>query len=225
MLHRLSLGLLDAAERERLASALQARLAGPVTMLGIIHALLVVGLVFTHVGSVLSLVFTGLIILLLLIFLAEFAARMVIAPSNREFLREHWGQLVYVALPFLRFVDLMRTPRSQRLVAQAMRSGRSALRVLTGRLGYLAAFTIIVTLAVSQLLYQVGDYPTYGQALHGTLFGVLTGEPLEGKDRVSDVVELCLAAYSTVVFAALAGTIGAFFIERRHVLPPQPPEA
>lgn len=225
MLSRLSLGLLNAQERERLATMVSLRLNAPLTALGFIHALLVFGILFSNVGSALSFVFIALTLLIFAVFIAEFVARMVIAPSNTQFLREHWRQLIFVILPVLRFIEIMRMPQSQRLMKQAMRAGRSALRVLAGRLGYLLAATVIVTLIAAQVLFAFGDYSSYGAALHGASFGVITGEPLEPHDSVSDVTELALAFYSTVVFAALAGTIGAFFIERRgygYAAPVQP---
>ncbi len=43
----------------------------------------------------------------------------------------------------------------------------------------------------------------------------MTGEPLSSQAGMARVMELVLAAYSVIVFAALAGMLGAYFMHSR----------
>jgi voltage-gated potassium channel len=42
----------------------------------------------------------------------------------------------------------------------------------------------------------------------------IVGEPIAQPDAFSRILEVGLAAFSVVVFATLAGTLGAYFLER-----------
>jgi voltage-gated potassium channel len=142
----------------------------------------------------------------------------VIAPSTRTFLRRNWWQLIFLAVPFLRFMRplaRLRLPRLGRVVSSAVRTSRTATRKLSGRVTWLAALTLIVVLSASQIAHAYGDYDSYGRALHDTALSAITGEPLGQDAAVVQVLEIVLALYSVVVFAALAGSLGAFFLERR----------
>jgi voltage-gated potassium channel len=78
-----------------------------------------------------------------------------------------------------------------------------------------ASLTAIVILATAQLLYEFADFPSFGEALHAAAYGAITGEPVGSDELVASVIELLLAAYSVVVFASLAGILGAFFLDDR----------
>jgi len=96
------------------------------------------------------------------VFVLEFVLRAVIAPSTSDFLRRNWWQLVFLALPFFRFVRILarlRLARLGRVVSSAVRSTRTATARLSGRLGWLSAVTAIVVLSASQLLYETTPYP------------------------------------------------------------------
>ncbi|PWR07640.1 hypothetical protein DKT69_34410 [Micromonospora sicca] len=56
----------------------------------------------------------------------------------------------------------------------------------------------------------------YGKALHDVTLTTISGEPLTATDTFAQVLELVLAAYSAVVFATLAGALGAFFLSRQR---------
>jgi voltage-gated potassium channel len=87
---------------------------------------------------------------------------------------------------------------------------------LSGRIGWLGVVTGVVVLASSQLLYVLEAYSSYGEALHAAALATVTGEPLTAAGGVARLVEVVLAVYSVVVFATLAGALGAFFLERRN---------
>jgi voltage-gated potassium channel len=74
-------------------------------------------------------------------------------------------------------------------------------------------------LGSSQLLYEFRDYARYGAALHAAALATITGEPLAQPDAFAQVLEVVLAAFSVVVFATLAGSLGAYFLETRRPAP------
>lgn len=209
MVHR------DVSSAEELAR----RLDKPMSALGLVFLFVVLGESLSQddqlrVGFLLA----GW--LLWLIFVAEFALRAYIARDQRRFWRRNWWQVIFLAVPFLRFaraVTLLRFARVARLgrvVSAAVRGSRSASRLLSGRIAWLAVATGIVVLACSQLLYLAGSYDSYGQALHDAALTTVTGEPLTADDGFAQLLEVALAVYSVAVFATLAAAVGAYFVQR-----------
>jgi voltage-gated potassium channel len=132
-------------------------------------------------------------------------------------LKRNWWQLLFLVLPFLRIlrvVRAIRVLRTGRVLSSAIRSSRSARSVLGGRLGWLAVTCAITILVASLLLYQFADYPTYADALHAAALATITGEPLSRPDPFARSLEVLLAIFSVVVFATLAGSAGAYFLEQ-----------
>lgn len=206
-------------ERERFAEQLLDKLTPAMSALGVLFLLLVLGERVARPGSGLATALSVAGWLLWVVFVAEFVARLVAAPDTRAFLRRHGWQVLFLALPFLRVLRLVRAVRvlrAGRLVSGAVRGSRSAGRALGSRLGWLSVTSAILVLAVSQLLLELGSYERYGDALHDTALAAISGEPLGRPDAVSRVVEVLLAGYSVAVFATLAGTVGAYFLEARR---------
>ena len=149
-------------------------------------------------------------------FVAEFVLRLAIAPSWTGYLRRNWWQIVFLAVPFLRFLRAVRPVRAARVgrvVGAAVRSGRTAGRRLSSRLSIVAVVTLMVVLAASQLLFESGDYDTYAAALHSAALATMAGEPTGSDNGFNRFLEVILIGYSVVVFAALAGSFGAFLVE------------
>jgi voltage-gated potassium channel len=203
----------DAPETEGLAR----RLDRPMGVLGLVFLLVVLGqslaqepwLVTTLsvVGWVLWAVFVG-----------EFVFRAVSARDRARFWRRNWWQVLFLALPFLRFaraLTLLRAARVGGVLSAAVRGSRSAGRLLSSRVGWLAATTVVVVLAASQLLLVLGAYDAYAPALHDAALATITGEPLTAGGGWPRALEVVLAVYSVAVFATLAGALGAYFLERR----------
>lgn len=204
------------AERERFIDELPERLDPALSVLGIIFLLVVLGQTLADEGSALASWLEWASWSVWALFAAEFVLRLVVAPSKARFFRRNWWQLVFLALPFLRFLRLVRPLlRGGRVVSSAVRAARSSQRTLSGRLGWLTAVTTIVALASSQLLYEFGDFASYGEALYAASLATVAGEPTRSPTGVGRVLDLLLAIYSVVVFAALAGMLGAFFLEKR----------
>ncbi|MDP5184468.1 hypothetical protein QOZ88_17670 [Blastococcus sp. BMG 814] len=162
------------------------------------------------------------------VFVAEFVHRAVTARDQRRFWVRNWWQVVFLAVPFLRFaraLTLLRAARVGGVVSAAVRGSRSAGRLLGGRIGWLGAVTVVVVLATSQLLYVLGAYDSYGTALYDAALATIVGQPLTADGGLARVLDIALATYSVAVFATLAGALGAFFLERRTDEDPAAQEA
>lgn len=217
----------EGADRYRLAEAeaLARRLDRPMGALGIVFLFVVLGqnLAGPGLASVLSVV--GWV--LWAVFAAELALRAYVARDQGRFWRRNWWQVVFLVLPFLRvfralaflrFTRVTRVVRVGGVISSAVRGSRSAGRLLTGRVGWLAVVTGVVVLASSQLLHIVGVFDAYGDALHAAAMATITGEPIGSDDGVARVMEVVLATYSVAVFATLAGSLGAYFLQRPEAL-------
>ena len=213
-------------ERERGVELLAARLDRPMSVLGVIFLLVVLGQNVASSPAV-QRGFTVVGWLLWAVFVAELLLRLWLAPDRLRFLRRNWWQVLFLVLPMLRFlrvVALLRVVRAGRLlrvvraggvVGSAVRSSRSAGRILGSRIGWVAAVSVIVVLASSQLLFTLGHYADYGDALHASALATIAGEPLGLDPGLAKVIEIALITYSVAVFAALAGTLGAYFFEQQ----------
>ncbi|MDQ3476292.1 MAG: hypothetical protein M3492_08170 [Actinomycetota bacterium] len=206
----------SADRREQWAEDLLDRLTPVMSALGVLFLFVVLGEQFTRPDSALGVVLTIAGWALWGVFVVEFAVRLVVAPDTGHFLKRNWWQLLFLVLPFLRILRLARAVRmlrTGRVLSSAVRSSRSARRVLRGRVGWLAVVSAITVLGSSQLLYEFGDYNSYGDALHAAALAAITGEPLGQSDGFTRSLEVLLAIFSVVVFATLAGTLGAYFLE------------
>ncbi|HVM20592.1 MAG TPA: hypothetical protein VM307_11585 [Egibacteraceae bacterium] len=207
-------------EREDYAELLAARLDGPLTVAGIAFAVIVLADQFVTGRSPVRgyLDLAGWV--LWGVFVFEFALRMTIAPSTSQFFRRNWWQLIFLAVPFLRFLRplaRLRVPRVGRVVSSAVRTSRTAARRLSSRLVWLSVLTVIVVLAASQIVFEFGDYPAYGDALHAAALATVTGTALEQESGVLKALDVILGVYSVVVFAALAAMLAAYFMDRTGV--------
>lgn len=209
-------------ERERAAEAIARRLDVPFSVLGVVFVLVVLAQTTAAARGSLATALEVVSWLLWAAFVAEFVLRLTIAPSTAGFLKRNWWQLVFLAVPFLRFLRIVRLVRVGRLarvvrvVSSAVRSTRSARRALSSRVAWLAALTTIVVLAASQLLYVLEVFDSYGEALGASAMCTVAGEPLGPETATARTASVVLALYSVVVFASLAGSIGAYLLERAN---------
>ena len=118
----------------------------------------------------------------------------------------------------------MRLAAIGRGIAGAVRGSSSAARLLSGRLARLTALTSVVILTASYLLYLTDAYPSYARALHHSALTTISGEPLGVETGLGQVLDVVLAAYSVIVFATLAGSIGAYFLRDRSSRDGRDPE-
>jgi len=186
----------SASERWSWIEHVADRMDKPLTVAGILFALLVLGETTLVTGARLARAFTVLSWILWLAFVAEFAIRLLVAPSSTRFLRRSWWQLIFLALPFLRFLrplSRFRFARLGRTLSAGIRSGRTAAKRLTGRTAWLASLTAIVVLSASQVLFTYGAYDHYGDALYAAALATITGTPTGQKGGVARILDVVLA--------------------------------
>ena len=205
------------------AEELAARLDRPMGYLGLIFLFVVLGqLLVTDPVWARSLSITGWIFWA--VFVGEFLLRAYIARFQKRFWKRHWWQIVFLLVPFLRFfralqsLRLLRFARLSRLarfggiLSAGVRGSRSAGRLLSSRLGTLAAVTLVVILAASQLLYALTPEDSYSTAIYETALATITGTGFTVQTGLAKILHVSLAVYSVAVFATLAGTLGAYFL-------------
>lgn len=204
----------------RRAEVMAARMDKPMGILGVIFLFVVLGQILaTNAGMVLT--FTVLGWVFWTVFVAEFLLRAYIAGLSPAFWKKNWWQVVFLLVPFLRFfralqalrfVRLARFARFGGIVSAGVRGSRSASRLLSSRIGWLAAVTAVVILASSQLLYATGTHASYADALFESAMATITGSGLTPPTPFARILQVLLAVYSVAVFATLAGSLGAFFL-------------
>lgn len=170
----------------------------------------------------LSLVLSIVVYVLWAAFVAELAFRLWAAPDRREFLIHNWWRMVILAVPFLRLFALLRIVRVaafSQLVSSAIRGSASATHLLSGRLLRLGVFTVIVVFAAAHLVYLFDGHASYPRTLHDVALTTIAGQPLRARSGAGQVIEILLAAYSVLVFATLAGSIGAYFLDEKRGQP------
>lgn len=217
----------SATSRERLAQDLYDRLHPAMAALGLLFLVLVLAQGPAAEGTVLQQALLAATWVLWSVFVAEYALRLVIAPSTTAFLRRTWWQLLFLVVPVLTLVRallILRVARPTRVALAALRGSRSARATLTGRAAWLGVLTAIVTFASADVLAQAADVRPYGAALHAAALATITGEPTGSAHAVAQVLDVVLAVYAVIFFAALAGSLGAFFLEqqRQASTPEQP---
>ncbi len=148
-------------ERERWADEVLDRLSPVMTALGVLFLLVVLGESVAREGTSVAVALTVLGWGLWLVFVVEFVARLVVAPDTGRFLRRNWWQLLFLVLPFLRVLRVVRAARflrTGRVLSSAVRSSRSAHQVLGGRIGWLGVVWAITVMGSSQLLFQFSEF-------------------------------------------------------------------
>ena len=163
------------------------------------------------------------------VFLLEFLAHLYVAPGRLRYLRRHWFQVLALVLPtlrLLRFVRLLRLGRAlpaARVVTSSYRVAGTARRLLRSRLLYLGAVSAVVAIALAELafLFERGGRPgvfgSFGDAVLWAFAVVVAqqGDPIPHSTG-GHVVMLVGFAWGVVVFATVAGALGAFFVDDRR---------
>lgn len=175
-----------------------------------------------------------------IIFIAEFAIRLLLAPDRSIFLRRHWLTVLALIVPALRFfrslavlraARALRGVRLVRIVGTANRS-MNALRVTLRRrrFGYVLMLTGLVVLlgAAGMLSFEPaaqvkGGFTSYGHALWWTAMLVTSiGSdywPLTSEGRI---LALLLSIYGLAVFGYITASFASFFVGRDAAEPDAP---
>lgn len=167
-----------------------------------------------------------------MIFIAEFAIRLTLAPAKLSFLRRNWLTLVALVVPAVRLlrafalfraVGVLRGARLVRVVATVNRTMNALGRTLQRRgFGYVLTLTLAVLLigAAGMLSFEpatevAGGFTSYGHALWwtGMLLASLGTDfwprTLEGR-----LLSSILALYGLGMFGYITATIASYFIDR-----------
>ena len=163
------------------------------------------------------------------VFAVELLAKLWLAPRRLRFLRRHWLQVLMLAVPalrVLRFLRLLRLGRAlpaARVVTSSYRSAGTAKRLFRSRLGYLGAVSVVVALALAQIVFVLergtrdGVFESFGDAVLWAFAVVLALQADPVPASVGGRVAMLLGfGFGLVVIASLAGTVGAYLVEERR---------
>jgi voltage-gated potassium channel len=161
------------------------------------------------------------------LFVVDFVAKVVAAPSTFRFLRRHWLAILMLLIPTLRVLRLgalLRLGRAlpaARVLSTSYRATGVARQLLRSRTSYLAAIGAVATLAVAQLAWLAerdhDTFETFGDALlwSGATVIAMQGDPVP-ETAFGGVVMLSGFAVGLVLIASLAGIVGAYLLEDRR---------
>jgi voltage-gated potassium channel len=215
----------EPTNRERLAAILERRLDIPMAVLAVVWAGLVAYELVAPARQRAELTLVGNVIWI--IFVVEFLLKLAVSGHPLRFLRRRWPSILFLALPVLRVLRVLRALRALRVLPAARVVGSSyraigtARSLLGSRIGFLLVTSAVVIFSGGQLFYLVEGEPEQGAGQLGdalwwsanvAISGNLVASPTTVWGRLLAIV---LSAYAVVVFASVAATIGAFFIESR----------
>ena len=216
----------DPAERLEALHELEGWLETPMLLLSFVWLLLVLFELVWGTSSLLEVFGT----VIWIVFIAEFALRIALAPNKRDFLRGNLITIVALILPafrMLRVFRLFRIARAARglrlvkIVGTANR-GMNALRKSLGRrgLGYVLATTFVVVLlgAAGMLAFEPaqeveGGFSGYGDALWWTAMLLTTmGSEFWPKTAEGRLLCFLLSLYGFAVFGYITASFASFFV-------------
>lgn len=204
-------------------------LEGPLRILGLVWLALLV-LEFTRGLSPALTVATTVI---WIIFIVDFALRLLLAPRRWDYLRRHWLTALSLVVPALRVFRVVRAVRVLRaarvtrgmrlvrVVSSMNRGMRTLGRLLSRRgLGYVIALTLVVTVlgaagmyAFEQELPDGEGLQSFTEALWWTAMIMTTmGTDYWPKTGEGRALCLILALYAFAVFGYVTASLASFFI-------------
>jgi voltage-gated potassium channel len=191
-------------------------------------ALLVVELIWGE-----SLLFETLGTIIWVIFILDFAMKLVLAPRKLAYLKHNWLTALSLPIPALRLFRVIRVFRLFRLarvgrsfrllrVVSSLNRGMRALSASLSRrgFGYIIALTILVTFTGAAGMYAFenvapGGMESYGEALWWTAMVLTTmGSQYWPQTVEGRVLHMFLALYAFAVFGYVTATLATFFIGR-----------
>ena len=216
-------------ERYELLQRLESWLETPMLVLAFVWlVLLVVELIR---GESLLFYFLGTIIWV--VFILDFAVKLVLAPDKADYLKGNWLTAISLLIPALRIfrvfrafrlLRLARTGRGLRLVrvVGSLNRGMKALGASLSRrgFGYVIALTVLVTFAGAAGMYAFenaapGGPHSYGESLWWTAM-ILTTMGSQYWPQTAEGRVLCvfLALYAFGVFGYVTAALATFFVGR-----------
>jgi voltage-gated potassium channel len=169
-----------------------------------------------------------------IIFIAEFAVRLAVAPRRLAFLHRNWLTALALVLPALRVFRVFtalralqvaratRGVRLVRIVTSLNRGSRALGRTMSRRgIGYVAALTALVTVAGAAGMYAFESLPgdrgltSYGHALWWTAMLLTTiGSQYWPQTPEGRLLTLMLSAFSLGILGYITAALASFFVGR-----------
>jgi voltage-gated potassium channel len=225
------------AKRWRTLYQLQAWLDTPMLVLSLAWlALIAIQLLDERENPLLA----GIVTVLWIVFIADFALRFTLAPGKRTFLKHNWLFLLALIVPALRVfrvlaafraVGALRGVQLVRIVGSA-NHGMNALRQTLARrqFGYVGGTTLLaVTLGAAGMLYfepaseVPGGFKSYGDALWWTVMLLTTiGSQFWPTTDEGRILAVLLSIYALAVFGYLTAVLASFFVGRDAEEPEAP---
>ena len=221
----------EALEKERYAllQRLENWLETPMLVLAFVWlALLVVELTRGE-----SPLFNVLGTIIWVVFILDFALKLVLAPNKVAYLKGNWLTAISLLIPALRIFRVFRVFRLLRLaragrglrlvrVISSLNRGMNALGASLSRrgFGYVVALTVLVTFAGAAGMYAFeneapGGPKGYGEALWWTAMVMTTmGSQYWPQTVEGRILCVFLALYAFGVFGYVTATLATFFVGR-----------
>lgn len=215
-------------DREELRDEIDNALDVPLAILAIISFVLII-IDLTTVISQPFLLYTEIVYWFVWsIFVLEYVVKLFLSIDKRTYIRTHWIELAIALIPFLRVLRILRIARLTRGIAllRLFLFGHVSVgeleKMLSRRITYLIALSSVIIMIGSSGAYflesAAGKSPIrdFGDALWWAASLVVGTEssdmyPVTTGGRILGIL---LLAYSTSIFAYLAASIAAFFIEK-----------
>lgn len=226
----------SAAERWTVLEELDGWLRVPMALLGLAWLLIVVAELLWGENRLLSLAGT----VVWVVFIAEFALRLLLAPDRGRFIRSNWLTVIALVIPALRFFRALavlraaRGLRGLRLVRIVGTANRTmhALRTTMRRrrFGYVLGLTLLVIVlgAAGMLSFEPaeaveGGFTSYAHALWWTAMLVTSiGSDFWPLTTEGRVLALLLSIYGLAVFGYITASFASFFVGRDAAEPDAP---
>ena len=217
------------SERRQILDQLERWLETPLVLLGLVWLILLMIELRWGLSPFLETIGT----LIWVIFIIDFALRLIISPDKLQYLKQNWLTAIALILPALRVLRLVRIARLFR-TARAVRGlrllrivtsvnrGMKALSATFGRrgFGYVSALTGVVLFAGAGGMYAFeqevpGGLNSYGVSLWWTAM-LLTSIGSEYWPQTAEGRVLCflLSLYGFGVFGYVTAVLASFFIGR-----------
>lgn len=216
-------------ERRQILHQWEGWLETPLILLGLLWLVLLVIELRWGLSPILETIGTFIWI----VFIIDFAVRLLISPDRLEYLRNNWLTAIALILPALRvlrivrFARMLRTVRAARSlrllrIVTSVNRGMKALSASFGRrgFGYVAALSGIVLFAGAGGMFAFekeieGGLRSYGEALWWTAM-LLTSIGSEYWPQTAEGRVLCflLSLYGFGVFGYVTAALASFFIGR-----------
>ncbi|RUR34817.1 ion transporter [Vreelandella andesensis] len=216
-------------ERYELLQRLEGWLETPMLVLAFVWlVLLIIELVRGE-----SLLFNFLGTSIWVVFIIDFAVKLILAPNKLSYLKSNWLTAIALLLPALRVFRVARVFRLLRLaragrglrlvrVVSSLNRGMKALGASLSRrgFGYVIALTVLVTLAGAAGMYAFesdvsGGIESYGEALWWTAMIMATmGSEYWPQTAEGRVLCVFLALYAFGVFGYVTAALATFFVGR-----------